>query len=286
MALGQGFEGPTLTIPASGAFGPYLRVVLSSGTAALAGANDREIGTTVIPTPASGIGSASDVAILPRNAEGAPWMTASGAISQYARVYAAASGKVSATANGNFIGIALTATANNGEYLIVLRNSGDQSLLFSQVAASTAVTSTSTETAFDASAFTLPANFLRAGDVIKISYQGIATATNSTDTLKARLFIGSTVISDTGALDVANNDIFVGSATLVIRTAGSTGTVVGEGWTNIGTPGTSTSRGFNLASTTIDTTATQAISLKGTWSTTNAGNSARSDIFTVEKESI
>jgi hypothetical protein len=100
---------------------------------------------------------------------------------------------------------------------------------FSNTAASTAVTNTTAETAFDTS-YSIPPNVLQAGDVIRVRFQGIATATNATDTLLIRLRIGGltgTVVLLGTATDVANNDIFEGEATLVVRTAGAAGTIVG-----------------------------------------------------------
>lgn len=149
-------------------------------------------------------------------------------------------------------------------------------------AASAAVTNTTTETAFDKTAI-FPANTLNEGDILQIFAQGIATATNSTDTLKAKLYIGSTAICDTGALDVANNDIFVIDAKVVIRTAGASGTLIGAGFGYIGTPGTANVKPFSLASTTVDTTAAQTISAKATWSVASASNSCRLDILSVAK---
>jgi hypothetical protein len=153
---------------------------------------------------------------------------------------------------------------------------------YTSKAASTAVANTTTETAFDQNV-TIPASALRAGDVIHIVHQGIATATNSTDTLKSKLYIGATNIADTGAIDVANNDIFVIDAYVQIRTVGASGTLVAWGTTNIGTSGTATTKAFYLASTAIDTTASQLITAKATWSVANAGDSCRQDVMIVQK---
>lgn len=154
-------------------------------------------------------------------------------------------------------------------------------LEYAALAASAALTASSTETAFD-KAHTIPANSLRPGDVIRVRAQGIATATNSTDTLDAQLRLGTTDILATGAVDVANNDVFFIDADIVIRTIGATGTMVAAGHTAIGAPGTVTSKPKILASTTIDTTADISVNVSGTWSTTSGGNSCRLDILNVE----
>lgn len=153
--------------------------------------------------------------------------------------------------------------------------------LYSSVAASAAVTNTVTATAFDKS-YTIPANTLAVGDIIRIRGQGIATATNSTDTLAVDIKIGSTTILTIPATDVANNDIFVFDVTVIVRTIGASGTFVALASYNIGVPGTATTRTQSKASTAIDTTAAQAITVVATWSVANAGNSVRLDLLEVE----
>ncbi len=157
-------------------------------------------------------------------------------------------------------------------------------VLYRNVAASAAVTTTTTETLFDKS-YTIPANSLRVGDILTVRAQAIATATNSTDTLTLKLYLGGltgTAICTTGAIDVANGDIGYINATIVIRTIGASGTFVATGVQSLGVPGTVTAKPFLLGSTAIDTTATKVLGVSATWSTNNAGNSARLDVFEVE----
>lgn len=162
-----------------------------------------------------------------------------------------------------------------------------QKLHYVNTAASTAISATSSETAFDTS-FTIPANTLRAGSVIKVRYQGIATATNSTDTLTIKLYIGGitgTAILTGTATDVANNNIFAGEAMIVIRTIGSSGTFVAVG-THTDVPAASGTATHGIceitASTAIDTTTSKSVTASATWSTNSASNSCRMDIFSVE----
>lgn len=159
-------------------------------------------------------------------------------------------------------------------------------LLYTNTAASTAVTNTTTETAFDTK-YSVPANMLKAGNLIKIRYQGIATATNATDTLAVKLYIGGlsgTALISHAATDVANNDVFQGEYELIIRTIGASGTVVGCGTAKSvpAAEGTATYKDDILASTTIDTTAAQEIAVSAAWSVANAGNSCRLDFMRVE----
>lgn len=158
--------------------------------------------------------------------------------------------------------------------------------LYTSTAASAAVTNTTTETEFDKS-HTLSANMLKAGSLIRIRYQGIATATNSTDTLTVKLYLGGkagTALQASAATDVANNNIFGGEFSLVVRTAGATGTMVGFGTyiKTLAASDTATTVAGILASTTVDTTAAQKIAVAATWSVANAGNSCRLDFLSVE----
>jgi hypothetical protein len=155
-------------------------------------------------------------------------------------------------------------------------------LLYTQLAASTAVTTTTAETTLDKSSYTIKGNTLRPGDVLRVRGQVIATATNSTDTLTLKLYLGATAVLATAAVDVANNDIGFFDVDMQVRTVGAGGTFVAAGNEALGTPGTATSKPGNLASTSIDTTADQTVKMTATWSTNNAGNSCRSDVFDVQ----
>ena len=160
-------------------------------------------------------------------------------------------------------------------------------VVYRNVAASAAHTDTTTEALFDTQ-YSIPANTLKAGSVVKVRYQGIATSTNATDTLTIKLYIGGlsgTAILTGTATDVANNAIFAGEAVIVIRTAGATGTLVAVG-THTDVPaasGTATHAVTEItASTTVDTTAAQVVGVGADWSVQSASNSARLDIMVVE----
>jgi predicted RecA/RadA family phage recombinase len=259
-------------------------------------------------TPASAVtagdvvtqGDAALVAVadIPANRKGAlvaegvfkfPKSTTVGsAIPMGKRVFWDATNKVATLSTGGgankILGLTTAATVDSDAVVPVkLFATGDQiPLRYAAVVASSAVTNTTAETAFDKS-HTIPANTLQAGDVLKIRGQVIAPATNSTDTLTLKLKIGATVIVATAAVDVANNDIGYFDATVVVRTNGAGGTIVAAGEQALGTPGTVTGKPFNLASTAIDTTVDQLISVTATWSVANAGDSCRLDLLTVER---
>lgn len=155
--------------------------------------------------------------------------------------------------------------------------------LANTVAASSAVSNTTTETAFSNGTVTIPKNTLKVGDTIRVRAQGIATATNSTDTLTVKLKLGSTVVVTTGAVDVADNDIFVIEAWLTIRTIGASGTFVASGAVSLGASGTVTRKAVFLASTAIDTTADNTLTVTATWSAASSSNSVRMDALTIEQ---
>lgn len=153
------------------------------------------------------------------------------------------------------------------------------------VAAGTALTGSSTETLLGS--YSIPANTLAAGTVIKVRFQGIATATNSSDTLTVKLYIGGlsgTAVLTGTATDATNNDIFTGEVLIQIRTAGASGTLVAVASGNIVPAATGVAVPvFQItASTAVDTTAAQVIGVGGKWSTTSGSNSCRLDILVVE----
>lgn len=159
-------------------------------------------------------------------------------------------------------------------------------VVYRTVAAGTALTGSSTETLLGS--YSIPADTLKAGTVVKVRFQGIATATNSTDTLTIKLYIGGlsgTALLTGTATDVANNNIFAGEALIQIRTAGASGTLVAVG-THTDVPAASGTATHGIceitASTTVDTTAAQVVGVGAAWSTTSGSNSCRLDILVVE----
>lgn len=157
------------------------------------------------------------------------------------------------------------------------------------VAASTAITNTVTETAFSNGVYTIPADTLKASTSIRFRIQGIATATNATDTLQITVRLGAAgvaaqIVTQTIALDVEDNDIFVLDGHITIRTAGASGTMVAYSQHSIGAADTATTRMDAMASAAIDTTASRDLTCTATWSVADAGNSCRLDIMEVQVE--
>lgn len=163
---------------------------------------------------------------------------------------------------------------------------GSGGTLYEITAASTAISNTGSETAFSNGSYTIPANTLKAGDVVRIKGRVTVTAQNSTNTNNVKVYLGSTAILDAGAVSLAASDVVVFDFSLTFRTVGASGTVVGSGWFAAGTPGTVTQKAVQLASTSVDTTVTQAITVKDTQSAASAGNSARLDELNIANNPV
>ncbi len=153
------------------------------------------------------------------------------------------------------------------------------------VAAGTALTASSTETLLGS--YSIPADTLKAGTVVKVRFQGICTGANSSDTLLIKLYIGGlagTAILTGTATDATANDTFQGEALIQIRTAGASGTLVATASGNLVPAATRVAVPvFQItASTTVDTTAAQVVGVGGTFNSTSGGNSCRLDILVVE----
>jgi len=157
-------------------------------------------------------------------------------------------------------------------------------LLYALLSAGTALTNSTTETVLGS--YEIPANGLQAGKVYQMSGAVVATATNSTDTLRIRVRVGpttltGTVVADSGAVDVANGDLVAWNLTATVRNTGSTSVVIVAGTCSApGAEGTATAR-VAFESLSIDSTVAQKIEATGVWSVANAGNSCRCDSFTV-----
>jgi hypothetical protein len=112
------YADPIITLPALAATAAYLRVKDDgSGNVTPAGATDRDLGTTEAQALAAGDAVAVALASIDKPVK----MTAAGAITKYADVYAAASGKIDDTPGTVFVGIALEAAAADGDIITVLR---------------------------------------------------------------------------------------------------------------------------------------------------------------------
>jgi hypothetical protein len=159
-------------------------------------------------------------------------------------------------------------------------------LVYGNVAAATAISNTSSETAFDKIA-TIPANTLVAGSLIQIRYSVTIPNTNGTDTTAIKLYLATdttagaivgTALVSHAATDCTDAFVVSGEYELMIRTAGTSGTMVGIG-TYKSVPaaeGTMTIKDDILASTTVNT---QAIQYVAVTATNNAASTSSNNIL-------
>lgn len=135
---------------------------------------------------------------------------------------------------------------------------------------------------------TLPANFLSPGRTIRVTVRGHFSddaVTPGTVTLLVKL--GGTTVCTSGARTPTagvSSDFWSLEADITCRTSGASGTVMGHG--NATTPAAAfTSLNWpmiNTGTTTIDTTATQAVDVTWDWGTADSDNSATGTIATIE----
>lgn len=112
--MSQYVEANVIPETAAGAISAHLRVK-TPGAVAACGALDQMIGTMDAPT-----GAAGPASVRAATSIGTRKMVAATAISAGAYVYGAASGKVSAVANGNIVGQAMEAASADGNVIEVM----------------------------------------------------------------------------------------------------------------------------------------------------------------------
>ena len=153
--------------------------------------------------------------------------------------------------------------------------------LYSQSAAGTAVSATTTET--NVAAFTIKGGTLAAGKSIQITAVCQTTSSNGTDTLLYKVYLGSTAIATLTAVDQANNDIAVFDGELTSYALSSSTTVVSKVIANDSDATGQAPRCFGAITASVDTTADIVLSIKATWSSNNAGNSCYCAMFNVDE---
>lgn len=273
--------GKFLPIQFAASTAAFLRCYIdSSGYAAIADADKKSVGVATTGAPAwSGATSANTLTV--NHMVGLQTMIANGAITVGHKVYAAASGKVAST--GRVLeGVALTAASADGDYIQVMPEQNVDINYCTVADSSTDLNTTAVETTWGQT-LAIPANSLTAGDILDIDFMAYCVSVNATPTLTAKLYIGSTNIITSGAVSVIATDTIVGSAQLVIRTAGASGTCIATGYCSTTATATVTMKKVYLASTTIDTTAAQTIDVKGTWSASHASNQAKLGLLRVRR---
>ena len=114
--MGATVQAGPITLIATTALAPYLRVKLSANKIVVAEALDEELGVLD-----QRVLNADDAAaVLSLNGPHSVRMVAGGVIALHALVYGAADGKIKSTVNANFIGTALEAASGDGSLIEVL----------------------------------------------------------------------------------------------------------------------------------------------------------------------
>lgn len=140
-------------------------------------------------------------------------------------------------------------------------------------AASSTITNTTTETAFSTT-FSIPANRLRVGSVLRLRARASVSSGNSTDTLTLRARLtneAGALLGEGPAVDVTNGGGDVGDIDLemIVRTLGGGGTMMTSGKIGLLTAVTSTG---SAGAVTIDTTAANVLVITAQWSVASASN--------------
>lgn len=127
----------------------------------------------------------------------------------------------------------------------------------------------------------LPANFLVVGSTLRITADGVFSNT-ATPTLLLGVYIGGvagTALAATGATTTttgASNWPWRVEYTCTVRTVGSSGTIMGQGFVDLATSLTAVTRipipSTALATVTFDSTAAKAITIGAQWGTASASN--------------
>jgi hypothetical protein len=163
---------------------------------------------------------------------------------------------------------------------------GAAGIAYTAAAAASTITNTTSEVIFD-NFITIPGNSLEVGSLVKIRYGVSFPATTTSDTAAIKAYIGGiagTALISHAATDVANSNVVQGEYELIVRTIGSSGTVVGVGtYKSIpAAEATATYKDDVLASTTLDTTVNQVIGVSCTWSAASTNDAAVCDFLRVE----
>jgi hypothetical protein len=155
----------------------------------------------------------------------------------------------------------------------------------------TTLASSTTETDISGSGqgtLTLPANFFStSGKTLRIKVWGYYGTDVSAPTIRIKIKFGSTVILDTGAqtatASVTNQGWDV-EGLITCRTAGASGTVIAQGLARLSTSAIAAVLWDmeTTGTTTIDTTATQAVTISWQWGTNHANNTASNSNMLLE----
>jgi len=162
------------------------------------------------------------------------------------------------------------------------QNKADNSLsqkLFSE--AGTGRVHENTTDAADIFSYTIPANTLEVGDIVRVKVFCTVENNNGTDELTPILKFGGTAIATGAAWNVANDDIVYAWADVHVTATGSSGTMTAISEIRTDALGATVVIG-QTALTSIDTTAGLAVALNVDWSVAHADNIVKIDAVSIE----
>jgi len=148
-------------------------------------------------------------------------------------------------------------------------------------APSTVVTNTATETTFSNGSYAIPLNSLNLGDVVRIHAKVNCLSVNSTNTHQEKLYIGATVLCDSGPLPLTAGDYVMMDLSLTVQAIGATGSFVASGSLQYSVQGNVTVKSITVPATAIDTTAAETVAIKSTASVANANNQVQLAEYTI-----
>lgn len=141
------------------------------------------------------------------------------------------------------------------------------------------------------STYTLIANTLTVGTVIRINLKGIYGTNIVAPNITGKIKFGATTMLTTGAITSiagVTNGGWTGYAEFIVTTIGAAGTVESQGFLEFSTAATTalTVNLSNTAAVALDTTIDNIITVTVNWSTSNAANTISLRTITVDKLTV
>ena len=157
-----------------------------------------------------------------------------------------------------------------------------------ETADSSAIANTTTETAFSVGPSAFAANQLTAGTVVRVRAWGLESHTaGPTITFRWQFASGpvSLMLHSASAIGTATNAPWTVEATLVVRSAGASGSIqtTSEMTREFVSPGSISVNEIGTSTATVDTTASQTLQLTAKWSAASASDTITCTGFVVEK---
>jgi hypothetical protein len=146
---------------------------------------------------------------------------------------------------------------------------------------------TSTETTNEEvlGTYTVPANTLKEGSVLRVRFGVFVTSKNAADTLTVKLKLGATEIYASAATNCSNSDVAFGEFTLIARAAPGAAaacSAYGLAVATIEAAGTAAPVAYRMAPTNFATNGALVLAVTSTWSAAHANNDATCEFMEVE----